>query len=352
MSIPPRLRAISVLSSWFAAVGIYSKVSGENIVAEHSNGTMVHILPDTNPEVAGDPPFATIDQNAILSPDERTSTRAFMALTEALGYGALMPVYRGDGPDHPVNYRNDYELVAMRHSDFRRSPNVADAKLHEYDSVMGAQVKRFFRHNHDLCLRNGYEHEDLLSYAMIWTLSWLHRLYRVDLSEKENRSLLSYELRQRFTNFYDLLRKKDWSCTPEAAVLNVAQETDDRYIGAIKDGDPVSLLTMYDTHDREKRKRGSKKERKRIAKVLVERLEGLPHDDYMSKLCRVAGSALAAPAAKMHARKRIRAHFEECDNCSFLGVFNQLRVLTLDNGLEEAIEQARRDGRSSTQATL
>lgn len=133
------------------------------------------------------------------------------------------PSLRGPQPNMKLHYSDNFELVAMRHRDFRRSPNPTPEKLRSFKPVAEKVAQRFLSLNRDLCLLHGYDHGDLMTYALVWTTNFLG-LYARDGHSRhsdENAKLLCVHLKQRFAELRTLMFKKGRNCFPDAEQLAI-----------------------------------------------------------------------------------------------------------------------------------
>lgn len=147
----------------------------------------------------------------------------FLSVSSARREGSTthLPSLRGEMPARKLHYADNFELVAMRHREFRRSPNPSPVQLRRFQPLAARSAQRFLGLNRALCARHGYEHGDLLSYALVWTISFLGLYFKDARSElpNENEKLLCSYLKQRFAEFRSLLIKKGRSCFPDPEMI-------------------------------------------------------------------------------------------------------------------------------------
>ncbi len=139
----------------------------------------------------------------------------FKKIVEELGYTYSSPVNRGIA-DHRLKFEDNFELISMRHCDFRRSPNPPDEVFKEYKKVMDLACYKFLSFNYKLCKRNLLDHGDLKSYASVWLINFLGNFRDPNNSEKETKNKLFYYLTQKFfCEFKDFLERQEKRCAPE-----------------------------------------------------------------------------------------------------------------------------------------
>ena len=314
-------RITTQLKSWLTAVGIGFQDSTEGLVVTSKDGASVpvSVVVKGSPAAPGAIPVRAEDFTAR---DLKTSLRAFGGLQEALGYTPpQVPVDRGPIPSHKASFSDDFELVTMRHMDFRRSPNPSAKELRSFQLVIDKAVWWFYKKNVSTCADMGLEIEDLKSYGMQWTCNYLG-LYRSELGRAEDEKNLCQFLKQRFIEFREQLDRK---------ARNVLPMLDDAYIafhgrpyeytnkGEWFSTDPEAddaweIPGAPDAEDETVTQR--ERTKKSAVSLLNARLAELPHADLVSTLRDAVDNDRIHLDARRAASKKLQAHARKCVECS------------------------------------
>lgn len=117
---------------------------------------------------------------ALTAPLDR-AMETFWSLTERAGHGRPVVVNRGQAPGG-VRYKDDPELVAMRHREFRQVANPGDALYRDphYQRIINWYCTKFFRANFYLCQQAGYETDDVKTYAWLYLTNFYGRWRHLD----------------------------------------------------------------------------------------------------------------------------------------------------------------------------
>lgn len=156
-------RAMTVLAGWLEAGAIPFNIVGSTIEVGEAK---VEITDENAGRYT-----ATLDK----------ALPAFWELTEKAGYGRPEVIQRGEAPDG-VRYKDDPELVAMRHREFRTVANLPDRvyKDENYQRIIAWYCGRFFRTNFHLCQRAGYDVDDIKTYAWLYLTNFYGRWRHLD----------------------------------------------------------------------------------------------------------------------------------------------------------------------------
>ena len=313
-------KALTILVSWLEATRTPHQVK--------SGDPTVDILIGTTPFQLSE------DDLGIIAPIE-TALPVFWGITERAGVGKPQPKFRPQAIGVLLPHE-DNDLVAMRHTEFRKVPNNPAVFLREdYQKIVSWAIARFYRFNSQQLKQLGYEPDDLRTYAWLYVMNF-HGLWRdVHATDRKNGSSLCNYLQQRF--FIDFRKLMDRKCQN----VLVDQET-------------VAMALDYDVVSQWDRDDNSNGRRTQVAVAIddpVEDLgsefEGLPVRVQMSKLVRFMKTRrsedvkraaeqrlLGLPNLTLSAKKQIHkfhvAHLPEmteeektehtktCDRCNLL----------------------------------
>lgn len=372
-------RAVSVANSWLTAVGIphtISKVDGYDIHIVKSTGDVLEIAindGDNIPEIWTLYQFV-VSAEALSSPNKVTALKAFHEITETAGYGKPIPVDRGPDPEHKLNLDDEFELVAMRHREFRLAPNPSEATLKRYLPIVNNVVRHYFNSpkNRSLFLACGYTEDDLKTFALIWTTNYIHKYTIANDDNYDNEKLLTTHLKQRFNEFLPLLWKKasiwfpaadavtsglypdvpskrlyteDWGNAEERKTIQVEEETETSEPIAIDTYQPPAAKApllpqpsfkgaklggaygkIYFNDPRVEQeddlkyiKRNNKLDtssassrKKSASALLAQSLLALPHNTRLTKLVNAAENRSFSIDVRKEAGKQIRLHRSSC----------------------------------------
>jgi hypothetical protein len=321
-------RAVCQTSSWLTAVGVENfptEISGVDLIAKSKDGKEISIVVAVDAQAIPSTAIC-IPATDIASSDTTVALTAFHKITKAIGYGTPIPVDRGVRPLKKPYYRDDFEAVSMRHSEFRKVPNPPEAELQKYDKVINNCCLNFQKwgRNRSLMERNQMGIEDLKTYAQVWACSYLG-LYKVQKETvNDNVRKLTAFLRQRFAEFAQTLQRKELSCLPSPDTVHVAlrggpfeSENVDEWLST----DIRGTGTVEETDENWKRKHAqidisSAAARNQSAKKMLENyLQGLPHDKMIEILENASENEALCHTAHSEARKRLRLHRQQCSIC-------------------------------------
>jgi hypothetical protein len=314
-------RAVCRMVSWLTAVGIPHKTGdgiNHDLIVQNKNGV------DTPVKVTMGGPATnrsglSVRGVDLISNKQDVYLKAFHFLTKNLGYGKPMPVNRGPVTNRPYRYTNDFELVAFRHREFRKSPNPDPEEFDKYKTVINSVVDCTWRAYINLFKRHGLERSDLKTYVQVWVTNYLG-LYKVaHETQNDNIRKMRAYLRQRFIYFRVILNRKERSSLVDQETANVALfgrsfdfKTGPFYEAPAEAESPnpaqhYEIDTTTDTA------------RRRTAKIALEtRLLAMPHDKMVKTLEEAAHNTFINPGAKREASKRLLTHRKQCKICSKL----------------------------------
>jgi hypothetical protein len=286
----------------------------------------------------------------ILAADMRADPlKNFHIITEAAQRGRPVPVDRGPEPEaQRLHFSRDFELVAMRHREFRKVPNPTPEILMAFKPVIEKAISRFMYINRKICQRHGLQACDLRTYAQVWTCNYLGLYWVKDPVDRDNERKLYAHLCQRFANFIEILLAKERSCVPDAETASVAlyggpapvHLTQYQHLSAQAqatmvdpdvdmaeergegDLDNLAALGLYaaplEAYEDAPGVRKAKENTRRLQarKLLRKALASLPHDQLLFKLGEAMDNEFLCPDARDAAKRYLKKHRRGCSSCS------------------------------------
>lgn len=337
----PNEKAVLALASWSDACGIrwsQSAVKGCDLTVYNARGGLleVAVIHKVGQDIpAGSLAVAGYD---LTSPNREIALGGFWKVTEALGHGKPIPVDRGVEPTQKLCYKDDMDLVAMRHWPLRSSPNLPQEKIAPFLPIIDRCVKFFYHKNKRFMDLFGYKPSDLETYAHMWLLIYFHHYRKLFKPLDENKKLFTRYCQQKFVDFRQVVQSKANGCFPEGDSLQVAfyedslgkqQPHKSRVMGqeAPARGFASSTEHEYDRQplaiediDYQKRhallnKDSDAKRRKSAVALLAENLSKLPCPR-RSEVLRITSENMAFDYdTRMEARRQWRKHGEDCSVC-------------------------------------
>lgn len=331
-SIPPKnARAVCQIRTWLTATGIQHRPSttpGSDITIVKSDGQELEVSVTSDPTTTPKDAVVVLAQ-IVTNRKIQKALDAFHEITVAAGYGKPEPISRGPVPTKKLNFHTDFELVSMRHCEFRRVPNPSKADLTHYKGVIERTAWAFLRSNYDLCAGHGLEIGDLVTYAQVWTCNYLGLYVVPSPTNNDNEKKLHYHLMQRFSNFRDLLYQKGKGIfvTPEDASIASGREeeidatpdTAALAFGVDADVDEVyrARHCQIDTTSEDNRRRSA-------ATLLDQHLDKLTHEQKVAALSQVVESQFVNYDAKREAARRLRLLTAPADGVAAVGGVDEL----------------------------
>lgn len=357
---PKNAKAVLQVSNWLKAAGIKpgpSSIEGCDLAVKRlGERGELHI----KIAAGADDPRPAADHLFVLASElthrsKAVALTAFHGITQAAGYGKPETLSRGPDPIKKLSFEDNFELVAMRHKEFRKVPNPSAEELKQYEKVVNKAVSRFLYINTKICKRHGIDFDDLRTYAQIWTCNFLG-LYKVAKpTNNDNERKLYAHLCQRFGNFVEVLLKKERSCIPDSQTASVAifgrpyeggrigtgrrvwhqeHEADmhealeaeldaevnvdlEGLEGLTYDGMDQELAALTDdaAEEAEERQVNDLKRRKEAQATLKAEFSKLTHERLLFLLEEAANNGALCPDARSEARKQLRLHRESCASC-------------------------------------
>lgn len=234
-----------------------------------------------------------------------------------------------------IRARDEFDLVAMRHCEFRKVDNPDPVRLEYYEPVIQSASATFFRRSKNLCTDSMFEITDLKSYAYVWACNFIG-LYELPSDEgDQNLKLMRTYLQQRFGELRRLLWKKNRNIFvhyDEAAIVltgapfyqikqqRIEDLNDFDYIDFISIPEPQPVDQAYLNRHRGYETNSVEKRKENASKALQEGLTKLGHERMLEVLIEASGNVRIHPDAQKYAAKKLKEHAEKCEQCRSLEV--------------------------------
>lgn len=296
------------LTSWLEAVGIPYKELENGLFVSDKTGNLqkVEIVQQRSGGFAAQNTVALL-ADEIESHTRQIALKSFHALTVPLGYGEPIPVRRPDAPKSRLNGSDNFELVAMRHAEFRRVPNPSDEELLKYKPTMKMVLKRArSKYRYIFNDFEGMGEDDLMTYLQIWTCNYLG-LYRVK-DETENKKKLYSHLWQRMTGLLKIWYRRVKTYHPPPTVVTASAGLVYQNIQTEIQNHETDPLILPQTT--------KKLNKKAASESLKKRFNALPHDKMVAILTEYQSNEHLAEDVQMEARKKLNEHKAECPLCN------------------------------------
>lgn len=350
-------QAVVQATNWLKAANIAvkpSQMSGSDLVVRSKAGKDIEIKVATSEsEPRPAIPHLMVLASELTNRSKARALAAFHSITSATGHGTPLPINRGTAPEKKLHFDDNFELVAMRHSEFRKVPNPSAEDLAHFEKVIAKAVSRFLYINGKICRRHGLGFDDLRTYAQVWTCNYLGLYFVPNPTQNDNERKLYAHLVQRFHNFLEVLLKKERNCIPDSQTAFISQ-TGTPYQGRLKDragsvmGEFDADMSFEDVREAEmeaevdamaelpdidldfisisasdeaeeavrEQKVTDAKRRKLAQKALAEQLGSMDHDTLVAVLTQASTSTFISPDARDEAKKQLRFHRESCASCA------------------------------------
>jgi hypothetical protein len=319
-------RAVSLMKSWLRASGISFTTGAEpgvDLAVLDAAGRPVALQINCGESPPAAPGTVMVAGSVLTGRHLRDGLAFFTDFVAGLGYTPKTPVDRGELPEQKLSVVDDFEAVAMRHSELRRCPNPSTAQMKRYEPVLKKATWNFLRVNSRLCADNMLEFGDLFSYAQAWTINYLG-LYEVPPEQdtaNNNEKKLYYFLWQRYNEFRLLLLKKGRNIFPELDTASVAQHDrpyDHNNLASWNwaDEQEEAVDEGYIARRRQLDVRTPNIRRASATRLLEQELGALPHDKLVTTLTEAVQNDRIHPDARREAARRLTEHCESCETCS------------------------------------
>ncbi|HVT63298.1 MAG TPA: hypothetical protein VHD33_07430 [Legionellaceae bacterium] len=307
---PSERRISTQLKSWLTAVNIPFEDNNTFITVTKNDSTKVFLYFTSN----NLPPDAIlVKKSDMVSRKFEIPLAYFNKLQTQLGYEPKAPINRGKAPQGKIN---DWDLIVLDHSEFRRVPNPDVKKLKFYQSVMDIAVNKFSKNNYQLMLDNVMESDDLHSYAKVWTINFigLHETNHPD----QNKKLLMEYLKQHFSDFKKKLikrNKNEFVPVKSPALGEIAKGYEVLEFGN-EEGYRHYKIAINSSS--EPTSEPIKLSRNKYKAILEEKLELLGHDKMVETLLSAISNQEIHHDAKVEASKQLHKHKLGCEQCKGL----------------------------------
>lgn len=235
----PVAHGVHILKSYLSACGIaFQTIEGPpgNLQVVQKDGGWHNVWVGGTGKYG---PAINVPVEEITSYDYDKALLALWKVTEPLGHGNPLPVDRGHRADR-VSYLNEdgFELVLLRHTNFRRSPNKTEKELEPYMQTVKSAAKRaFFRFN-SIFTSIGLDADDLINIGRVHLISFLHN-YAVSEDRTDQIKLLTAYLNQRFGEAAKLSYKKALNATCLPSQVKSGP------VGTSSDGEEIDYIDTY-----------------------------------------------------------------------------------------------------------
>jgi hypothetical protein len=325
---PRNATAVNVLRSWLTAIGVThkpSKVRGCDICVDRRDGGVLEVQVVMGEEEKNLEGAVRVRAHEITGKASQKKLDAFWRVTDAAGYERKRPVDRGQEPElneqgnpKKLHYRDDFDLVAFRHTETRWSPDPDDSKWVQYKPTMEKVSWGFLKMNSKLCERVKFDIDDVMQYARMWLINYCARYEVPNPVHFDNERKCYRYLQQRFNNdLRSLLLKKLRSTTPDAETVSIALfGTPDADPEVSPDGAEEEIDQDYIERHCELDTSTPQARRRSATAKLKELLEELPHDQLVDTLQRTAANESLDWTARKEAGRWLNAHEKGCKECS------------------------------------
>lgn len=241
----PEAQGAHMLKSYLSALRIphsNGKKPNEVVVTGKKGSQITVVVGEGEGRVKLDP--------AVITSFELTKAlSALHAVTTVAGYGKPSPLNRGAAPDGRISFNDNFEDVYLRHSAFRRSPNLSAEKMEPYMATIKSQARKaLWRWRVFPAI--GFGEEDLITAGMVYTTSFIHH-YAYAADHIDNIKLLTDYLKQRFGEMAKICNKKalNATCLPQAVQPNSIRSGDEEetsYIDTFAESEEASPDDEYE----------------------------------------------------------------------------------------------------------
>lgn len=174
----------------------------------------------------------------LTQPDTLSALAEFWRVTEAAGLGdAHWPSERLTDHEGKLSYKTDPEMVAWRHKEFSRVPNMSKAQEEFYKPIISKAATYFYGFNRDWCRWTGFELEDIQTYAHIYATIYAGRYEVYSPTVNDNSRKCFAYLRQRLAEFRKIWSLKRRSITVDTETAKLGQ------YGELFEGKGIEYLT-------------------------------------------------------------------------------------------------------------
>lgn len=333
-------RAVTQIKGWLknCSIPFTAGSDGADLCVTGKNGTPTQVQLRAEDSLPAPKSSIVLEAAVITGRKLQAAFDLFSAFIVRLGYEPRMPIDRGPVPEQKAHFSDAPELVAFRHTEFRRVANPSPEQLEKYAPIIKRSCYSFLRSYEDVCSDNMLEYGDLHTHAMVWTCNFIGLHELSNKAGDDNAKLLTNYLSQRFVELMRTLHKKGRNTFAHLDEAHIAQtgqtfeyaalrqlalkenEGGDRggalFFTAVPahdesvevDEDYISRHNMLDTSTPAKRKVSAEK-------MLNDALEALGHDKMVEALTVASTNNRMDPTARQEAASRLRVHSASCPHC-------------------------------------
>lgn len=239
--------ALHVIKSYLNILKIPFEDSSELIVK--GNPDLKVILSSDTKSIAAD--AVSVGILDVISPDLNRITNAIHLITEKSGYGKPTLIDRGEEVNRKINYKDDFELIYLRHSLLRRTPNIQESDIDKYLYIIKRVSFKTINKFKNILIPMGFDVNDLINIGRLHTLCFLHN-YAWN-PEINNIKLLTEYLYQRFNELTKLTQKKALNSTCLPSITKELVEYDYDVSHCMPDMDldyEDGIFTFIDTNNK------------------------------------------------------------------------------------------------------
>lgn len=198
------VRAICLLTATLDSLHVPYQVTGDDRLIIGDQFHVQFVMEKPKPISTG----LQMRPHVILSQNLSTFNWGLNKLLTGAGFEQAHWHGRGPPPKTRV-YGDDMDRVIFRESVFRRTINPAPEIWADLKNVIDIRSKVFWRINERLCVSLGFDLDDLMTYARVWTVNFWCTGRKVEpLGPSENKKMLQNFLNQRFQEFYQQMSEK------------------------------------------------------------------------------------------------------------------------------------------------
>jgi hypothetical protein len=301
----PLISSIRKCNLWLNHFGVNPEAPKNN--ENHFRINELEVRLSKNPEqIQG---VICLDLDKINSKDESLFLSEFHKLTQILNLGKPNLPKRAPPSIKKIKSSEDFQSVALRHSEFGRAPNPKPEHLLKYNKPIKISSSSFLRKNRSLCAKFGYGMNDLVSFAQVWTVSWMaHTELPSCLNrDEENPVLLMVNLKKRFLDLFALMKRREKLLEPDQQTVFIHMGGKTFDLNKVEDEEINYLEDLTPSQEDLRRKTASLK--------LESGLAQMPHEKLLLTLETYSKSLHAHPDAAKEALKRLKAHQSKCQEC-------------------------------------
>lgn len=342
----PNATAVNVLRSWLTAVGIRSSrstVTGFDLAVRCQDGSELEVQVTKRQDETMPGAGIQVLAGDITGKKLQRALDAFWRVTDAAGYERQAPIDRGPEPapnaqgnPRKLDYHDEPFLVTIRHTEFRRSPNPSSDCWRKYHKVLNQVVWNFLRMNVELCMRQGVEFDDVMSYARCCLVSFVarHEIPEDEVTCHDNERKATSYLQQRLyldtsSSLRVILVKKERSVMPDPQTVAVGLfgnpradiEISPEPLETDEDGDVIDNDFDINYFDRkcELDVSSPTKRRTSAAIKLQQLLDEMPHDEMIGVLWETMENEHCDSTTRREAGRQIKLHYQKCESCRLAG---------------------------------